>query len=436
MKRVLIVAYHFPPDPSIGSLRMKGLAKYLPDFGWEPVILTKKLSEKPNMQINIVETPFEEHDILNSFKRKIGLNPETPIKSSISNKGVNRSLLYSVSRFFMLEFIAYPDIHKNWYSYAYKDGSDLLNNQKIDAIISSSSPEISHIIANSLKDKYDLPWIADFRDLWTQNHYYKYTYLRSHREKKLEINTLSKADSLVTISEPLAEKLRSLHKGKKVYSITNGFDPKEMVNGILTLSDKFTITYTGNLYFGKRDPSKLFVALSELISEKKLNPNNIEVRFYGNKEYWFDKNVEKYGLKRIVNHYGIVPRKIALEKQRESQILLLLLWDNPDELGVYTGKVFEYLSSQRPILALGSSNGSVVKELLEETSAGFYASSVEDIKEFIKKSYDEYEFNNFVSYNSDMIEKYSQREMARKFAEILNDITSIGLTQLNRKPVA
>ena len=113
-----------------------------------------------------------------------------------------------------------------------------------------------------------------------------------------------------------------------------------------------------------------------------------------------------------------------MEKQRESQVLLLLLWDHPDEIGVYTGKIFEYLAAQRPVLAIGGPEG-VVKDLLAETNAGVYATSVDDVKKALEEYYREYKLKGVVGYNGEKaeIDKYSQREMARKFAEVLGTLT-------------
>jgi glycosyltransferase involved in cell wall biosynthesis len=262
------------------------------------------------------------------------------------------------------------------------------------------------------------------RDLWTQNHYYQYSPIRKFIERRLEIRTLSKADSLVTVSKDLAETLRTLHKEKRIYTIRNGFDPQEVniLHGDLT--NKFAITYTGILYQGKRDPSKLFKAIQDLNSEGKINPNDVEVRFYGPKEDWMEKEIEGYGLQDIVNDYGVISRDFALEKQRETQVLLLLLWDHPEEIGVYTGKVFEYLAAQRPILAIGGPKG-VVKDLLAETNSGMYATSVDDVKKALEEYYKEYKRKGNIEYKGERTknDKYSQKEMARRFAEVLDTLT-------------
>jgi glycosyltransferase involved in cell wall biosynthesis len=428
MKKVLIISYCFPPRGWAGGLRIQGLAKYLPEFGWEPIILTPKLPESPNTKFRIIQTPYR--DVIGSLTKAIGFKTEEGVKSQIKKKlGMctpkNKRLFVDSILLFIQEIIAYPDLEKGWYQYAIKAGSELLQQEKIDAIISSSSPVTCHLIAKELKMKYKIPWIADLRDLWTQNHYYQYTRIRKFIERRLELKILHEADAIVTVSQPLAEMLGRLHKNGIIYSIPSGFDPEEANSASnANLTKKFTIIHTGQLYQGKRDPSKLFAAFDKLIPEGKINPNDVEVRFYGSKEDWLESDVKRYGLQDIVNWYGIIPRNIALEKQRESQVLLLLLWDHPEEIGVYTGKIFEYLAARRPILAIGGPEG-VVKELLADTNAGIYATSVDDVKKALEGYYREYKLKGYVEYKGERaeIDKYSQREMARKFAEVLGTLT-------------
>lgn len=425
MKKVLIAnLFHASP-------RIPGLAKYLPEFGWEPIILTPKLlesSNSSNTKFRIIQTPYR--DVIRSLARAIGFKTEKGIKNQIKKKlGVptykNKKTLVDFILLFIQEIIAYPDFQKGWYRYAIKAGNKLLQQEKIDAIISSSPPVTCHLIAKELKMRHKTPWIADLRDLWTQNHNYQYSPFRKFIERKLEVKTLAVADALVTVSQPLAEKLKKLHKGEKIYVITNGFDPDEKsINNLL--SNKFLIVYTGTIYRGKQDPEPLFKALRDLLLEGVVNRGDVKIEFYGNysQEDWLREDIEKYGLQDIVEVDDPVPREEALRKQRESQLLLLLTWNNPNEKGLYTGKLFEYLAARRPILAIGVSDG-VVEELLRKTNAGVHAKSVEEIKRVLKKFYQEFKVKGRVEYRGidSEIDRYSQKEMARKFAEALDTLT-------------
>lgn len=427
MKKVLIVTYHLPPRPTVGSLRPLGLAKYLPEFGWDVTILTARLPSSPSPEFNVIETPYK--DALGFGKRLLRLDSEQNLMTQIAQL---KKKMHITSERSALDFIlakwgevtAYPDPQKGWRSYAVSAGNELLEQEHVDAIISTSSPVTSHIVARALKTEHGIPWVADFRDLWTQNHYYPYSRLRKRIERRLELNTLREANAMVTVSGPAYSKLSALHRGKTIYVITNGFDPAEVNSPCANLTSKFTITYTGNLYPGKQSAEPLFIALRDLIIEEILDADDIEVRFYGAEVGWIDKQAEHYGLKKVVRQYGIVPREAALKKQRESQVLLLIKWDDPNERGAYTAKIFEYLAARRPILAVGGYRD-VVDEVLDETRAGCSATEPEELKGIIKELYQEYKVTGKVEYKGDEgeISKYDQRQMARKYAEVLDAVS-------------
>jgi hypothetical protein len=328
---------------------------------------------------------------------------------------------------FYSEIFHYPDKEKRWKHFAIEAGDRLIENEEVNAIISSSSPVTCHVVARELKNKHKIPWVADFRDLWTQNHAYPYSILRKMIEKRLELATLKYADALVVISSPAAEQLRKLHKREDIYVITNGFDPERLNERETALTSKFTITYTGQVYAGKQDPSKLLIALRDLIDDGTIEPEDVEARFYGPEREVLTRGIEKYRLAGIAKEYGVVTRQVAYEKQRESHLLLLLNWDDPREKGVYTLKSFEYLASKRPILSTGGFGNDVIEALLKETKAGVYCKTVEDIKSALKVFYLEYKAKGQVAYkgNAEEIDKYSYREMARRFAGLLQQLVPV-----------
>lgn len=251
--RVLVITYYFPPRPGVASLRLRGLAKYLPEYGWEPLILTAALPGEPEHRFKVIQTPYP-GDATACWKRKLGLAPDKGFREQL---GVPRSLREGRNSFtgkvvnLARGLIAYPDDQKHWYPFAVSAGDELLKRERFDALRSSSGPVTCHLIAKELKRRHGIPWVADLRDLWTQNHYYPYGSVRRLFERRLEVKTLSVADVLVSVSKPLAQKLRLLHRGKPVIAIPNGYDPDEVASAPLT--KEFTITYTGQLYQGKRD---------------------------------------------------------------------------------------------------------------------------------------------------------------------------------------
>ncbi len=426
MKKVLIVADLFQASP-----RIPGLAKYLPEFGWQPILLTTPLGEDPDSRFGPPNDFREKNRVIETFgyvsRRDVALRTKERLNlASKRSYQYFRPIFRALYRRY-LETVNYPDAEKRWKPFAVDSGEDLLKEETVDAMISSYSPATAHLIAHELKDKHGFPWAADFRDLWTQNHNYSYSYVRKIFEKRLEVRTLSTADALVTTSKPWAEKLKTLHK-KRVCSIPNGYDPEILGTGKANLTSNFTITYAGQIYREKQDPSKLLAALRHLIDEKALDPKMVEVRFYGLFSQKLHEKTEEYGLSGVVKQYGVVSRQASFERQRESQVLLLLNWDDPDEKGVYTGKIFEYLAARRPMLATGGFGNDVVEELLRNTNSGVYCPTVENIEDALESLYNGFRTRGKVVYDGNIEEvyKYSYREMARKFAEILENLIKGG----------
>ena len=434
MKKILIIANLFHASP-----RIPGIAMHLAEFGWDPVILTVPIDKEDsrnllgfpsgfNGKVRIIETPYQ-GDIFWFWRKifkKLGFNTNRSILNQSKEKiriTSKKSLIDYIFNFYQTIF-GYPDDEKNWEKPAVKIGNKLLEKEKFDAVISSSSPVIAHIIASKLNKKLHIPWIADFRDLWTQNHNYSYPWWRKFFERRLELKTLQSANILTTVSPLWAKKLNSLHRDKKTYAITNGFYPEEINTPLAQLEKKFTIIYAGALYVEKQNPEDFFVALKELISEDLINSEEVKVKFYSGNLSWLKKEIKKHELGNIVDVYEKVSRNEILKKQNESQILLLLCWADRKEKGWYPLKIFGYLASKRPILAIGGNGEDVIEKIIIETKSGVYCKNKNEIKDFLKKSYFEYKKDNKVSYSGNLneINKHSYKEKAREFANILNRI--------------
>ena len=433
-KKVLVVSFYFPPTNSIASVRLGKFAKYLPQFGWEPIVLTanevKGYSQNLPVEIdeaNIFRTPYFALGSTISYELTGGQRTiyQAPPKISTWRKALYK-LIRLMEPVYTLPVIRTLTLEPvGWYRHALKKGLEIISKEKIDVIFSSYSPSMSHFVASKLHKQTGIPWVAEFRDLWSLNHYLRKVQPFHFFEKELEKRVMKGSDLLVTISEPAAKQLETLHS-KKVVTICNGFDEEDYLDNV-PLTTKFTITYTGNIYPGKQDPSSLFKAIAELEEEGKISPNDFEVRFFGGGTLTsLLPTIKDYHLEGIVKICGLVPFSESIKRQKESTVLLFLGWNDPREKGVYTGKLFEYLGARRPILAIGL-KGDVVDELLKETGAGVVLGQADEIEAVLSKWLKEFEQSGTITShykpNNTVIHQYTRKQQAGKLAQLLAEVS-------------
>ena len=427
MPRVLLIAFRYPPSEAIGAMRPAGLAKYLPQFGWQVTVLTPRVKDRA-ADPKVIETGYQ--DVIANWKSRLGLDAKVGVHQQLGlpvSSKPRSSLLHTYALDLAKYVIAYPDETKGWIPFALKEIEQLRDQQaqqpKIDAILTTAPPVTAHLIGCKAKQILGCPWVADFRDLWSQNLASPHPVLKS-LQAGLERRTLKTADVLVTVSRPWAERLQEHHPARTVLTIENGFDPDHFKSVSKELTRKFTITYAGRLYQGQRDPKLLFEVLADLVNEEVMQPGDVQVRFYGPVEPWITAQVQQYGLDQMVAINGLVTRDESLQRQAESQVLLLLGWANPRETGQHSGKLFEYFGASRPILAIGGSHG-VLTEALDETHAGVHALSKEQVRNFLLTAYGEFKAKGYVAYQGEetAINRYTHFRMARQFAELLSSVS-------------
>jgi len=410
MKKLLLITYFFPPSNNVGAIRAKGIAKYLPSFGWDVFILTPLTFSERDNKYKVIETypPFREK--LGYFKRKLFID---------YNKIVYKPPFYKSFFSIFNEILPIPDTKKGWILYGVYSGREIIKKENISAIISVYSPATCHVIGYKLKREFPhIKWIADFRDLWLFNPFSSYNKLNKFFIRKIERKILAISDFLTTVSEPFAKQLKDSYN-KESFPIPNGFDPEEF-NFKCSIDNKFSITYTGSLYSGERNPERLFLVIKKMVCEDKKMKENLEINFYSKYEPFIEKLIKKYGLEEVVKQKGIIPREEVIKKQKSSQILLLLNRNFIEDKGVYTGKLFEYLGARRPILAIGHKE-SVVKDLIKETNAGVYCWEEQHLYHTLKDWYKEWKLKKIVEYKGieDKVNLYSHKSMAEKFAFVL-----------------
>jgi glycosyltransferase involved in cell wall biosynthesis len=424
MRRVLLITFLFPPSPSIGAVRPGGLAKYLPRFGWEPVVLAPRLPAGSRPAVRVIETDYR--DVIASLKAKVGLDPSRGLQQQLELKRSSKpgvALPHSNLINWVRSVVSYPDETKGWIPFATKAIEELARKERVDAVFSTSPPISTHLIAARAKTVLGCPCAADFRDLWSDDG--APTIGLHLLASALEKRTLRAADALITVSDPWAEYLRRRYPGKLVARATNGFDPDEYPAGPSKLDSSFSITYTGDLYQGKRDPSLLFEVLAEMILAGAIRKDEVQLNFFGSSDQWLPALANRLGLSDVLRIHGFVPRSESLRHQRESQILLLLGRNVPSDAGCYAGKLFEYLASHRPILALGGLPG-VTGQLLEETGTGRQVFSRDDLRAFLTTAYGEFQASREVCYNGrpDSVAEYTHSTMTKRIADVLDLIVT------------
>lgn len=432
MKRVLIITYYWPPSGGSGVQRWLKMSKYLPEYGWQPVIYTTENAEYPIIDhslekdvapnIEVIRRPINEP--YSAYKKFLGINKDETVKMGfIQEKEKNKSWKSDLSLWVRGNFFI-PDARCGWVKPSVRFLKEYLNEHPVDAIISTGPPHSMHLIALKLKEALGLPWIADFRDPWTEIDYYNDLHLTAWADRKhhrLEQEVLTKADKVVTVAPDGARRLGRLGN-RNVRTIYNGFDRDDDAQTPVNLSEQFTITYLGVLS-KIQNPSNLWQALAELIKEDSGFDKNLKINMIGQIDSAVVSSINENGLTQHVAYSPYMPHDQVSAVHRSSTLLLLLLMPDsePRAKGLLTGKLFEYMASGRPILCIGPEDGDAAR-ILRETGAGQTISfeDKEKIKEALKNLYQRYLENTLEGNTNPKVENYSRQVMTQQYAALLN----------------
>ena len=432
-RRVLIITYRYPPMLSMGSLRLANLTQRLPDFDWHPVVVTVK--PKTGFYMRGGELPVPDgvdvfrtmdrsfHQTVVSATQKLRQVVAGTQRSVMAENAGKMSFPVKLLYDFYKHTICFPDEVVPWYLFEYAKIKRIVQEVQPDIIYSSSLPNTCHLIASRLSKELNLPWVAEFRDLWSQNHVWRRFQPLGWLEESLERRVIRRANALVTVSPLLASQLRELHK-KQIWVVQNGFDEQATTNTLLTEQRKFVVAYTGLIYPHTRAPKLLFDVLEDLLRSEAIDESELEVRFFGRKLGYVSQLLSKYPLlSKVVLIGGEIDHESALREQRHASVLLLLESTSTRARGVFTGKLFEYLGASRPILAFGPKGGAI-DMLLQETKAGELVTNIEEAENVLQNWIEQYKEKGYVQFLGDekAMAKYSWQEQARKVACVLDQI--------------
>lgn len=427
----LLIVYYWPPSSGGGLMRWFKMSKYWESDEHELIIFTPDVKNPPGYDpsleeqipknLKIIKTPiWEPHELYARFMGK----KDKGIYSGFINDGKenwkSKLSVWVRSNFFI------PDARKYWIKPSIKYLKNYLQENPVDLIISTGTPHSLHMIGLGLKKALNLPWIADFRDPWTDIDYADQLRLtrwakNSHLRKEKAV--LTTADQVVTVTWAWQKLLSDISGKDNVSVITNGYDPADFVGLEPKAPECFKVLHLGSLNFN-RNPEAFWQALGELIQEDKDFSQDLEVKLIGQIDQKLIDNAASHGVTDHLKMEGFKPHRQGLMELMDSALLLLVVsqWDK--SAGMVPGKTYEYLGSGQPILGIGAEKADVRKVLDSSPESGYFDYSDKDgIKAFVRARYQAYQAKHTLQANAD-IDQYSRKTLAgnyRKLVERLVD---------------
>lgn len=420
-KQVLMISYFFPPSPSVGALRPARFFEYLPDFGWQPHVLTiipaadLPTSDPPH----IVRTHYISPWKWREQRSPSNSNDAAPwsLRQAAQRTSVRQTLYFLLRHVLPMSSVRMPDATLGWYPFAVQAGCKLIQHHKFDLIWSTAGPPTTHLIAARLCRLTGLPWIADFRDPWALNFQERRLPWFQNVEEWLEQWVLKPANRVTTVSEGFKAVLSRLHH-QPIDVIYNGYEAS-IDNNPVALDTRFSLRYTGSLYPEMRDMRPFLQALAQArAAEPSFQPC---VEFIGPELNWFAELASSYGLDDIVTCFKPVSRSTALDLQRRATGLLLFDWSADDKPGWLPVKMFEYMQTGRPILEIGSQQRESAATIAR-CRAGVTVEQPDDIQAVLRHWWHEFQQTGTVASTTDknQVSQYTRRRQTERLAEVFN----------------
>ena len=378
MKTVLIITYYWPPAGGPGVQRVLKFAKYLPQFGWRPVILTVQNGEYPAIDATLVKDIAKELSVhktpalepFSIYRKLTGQKSDTKISTFVLTEDSRGSLIKRIASFIRGN-IFIPDARIGWKPYALKQGKKIINGEHIDLIFSTAPPMSTHLIAKSLAKNSGLPWVVDMRDPWTDVFYYhnlKRTRVAVALDRWLEKSVLRSANGIVTVS-PTIVKLLKAKVANDYYVIPNGYDKDDFIN-IKPLRDdkKIHIVHAGHLAVNQ-NPTGFWAALKKLIHENETIRHVLVLDFYGSIHSEVKDSIVEHDLEPLANFHAYIPHDELVAVMKRAALLFFVVPDTSYGKGILTSKLFEYMGVERPILGIGPEDGDAA-EIIRQTRVG------------------------------------------------------------------
>ena len=423
-QKVLIILNYWPPAGGPGVQRWLKFVKYLPEFDIEPIvycpenpnypILDNSLINQVPKGLTIIKQPINEpYGLARFFSKSSTKN----ISSGVIPKLKTQSLLQKLMLFVRGNFFI-PDARKNWIKPSVSFLSNYIDKNNIHTVITTGPPHSLHLIGLQLKEITGINWITDFRDPWTTIGYHKSLKLTKVARKKhvdLENQVLNNTDAIVVTSNHTKNEF-ALKTDKPITIITNGFDSHSVQ---IKEKDKlFTLSHIGSL-LSDRNPKLLWEVLSELKNEDSNFSERFQLNLVGVVSDDVLQSIYQYGLKEHTNIVGYVSHNEAIKYQLKSQLLLLIEIDSENTKAIIPGKVFEYMSSETPIIAIGPKDSDVSKIIISTNTGTYYNYKQKEALKSALLNYFETYKNENLKTNPIGLQNYSRKNLTKDLANII-----------------
>jgi glycosyltransferase involved in cell wall biosynthesis len=439
-KKILIIAYLFPPIGGGGVQRALKMAKYLNEFGWEPHVLTVEPDYHVSLDHSLLEQLPPSVVVHRCKQFSVGVPPAATAAIADERRDERPSRVSSIKKKLfpflkkLKQYVLIPDDQMLWFPFAVKKGMEIMQEHQIDVIFSTSGPYTNHLVGLYLKRKTGKPWLPDFRDPWTQNMHRTGIAWREWIEERLERMVLRESDVLLTVTHSFANnfKRKFSEEIQRLEVIHNGFDPADykQLAGVEGNKDTCTFIYTG-IFYKERNPRLFLRAVKELMEEGNLDPLHVRLKFAGVFDYpGYSENqdcVDQLGLGQVVEVLGHLPHQEALQALKKADILLLIGDTAPDSGDYIPGKLFEYMAIGHPILALSLPGESTA--IIDKYQLGKVVdpSSLEETKRGVLALYQQWieqkeQVNTIKERPSTLI--YERGEQARMLAELMDRVVA------------
>jgi glycosyltransferase involved in cell wall biosynthesis len=434
MREVLFVAYWFPPMGGSGVIRALKFAKYLPQFGWKPTVLTVKAGDAFSFDRTLLDelppqVTIERAAVSEVVKTTQAKGISDRIKGQKSRLGSRRRAL---ARFLRSVYFSIwiPDNKVGWIVPAVRQASRMQRRHNFEAIYATSPPQTSLLVATIIRHRLQIPLVSDYRDEWTTNpHKYMPNSITLWLNRCLEKYVVDRSDAVLVMSQGVKRNLRDAGILKedtlfKCRILPNGFDPADYEVPTSHASAQFRIVYTGSFYGELRIPDPFLRALYAWLASSPHIREDVQVLFQGSIYPQHQQLIHDLELDDVVCVAGSVPHHQAIAAQQSASVLLLVMGKG-EGTAILPGKVFEYLGAQRPILAVVHPGGESA-DLVRRTNTGVVVDPDDTgaMVHVLEDLYTKWERGS-IPYTPDVeeVNRYSRVEQARQLSDLFEQMT-------------